>query len=169
MRSWLKPRPDLTLQGIWGVSNWPFGVIQSMIGLFIPLVSSALAPLALFWIYSQSMLNVDIRRFINLTRSAMSITSSSEDDMSRSSKLGTSRRSSRKTACSFRSLQLCSEEIVQIHKIRTRWLKSPLDRHRSWLEGHSRGASGRCRRHGQPSQSGARGAPRGPEKSYTIS
>ena len=51
VRSWLNPRPDFTLWGMWGVNDWPFGVIQSTIAPFIPLVSSALAPLEPFWIY----------------------------------------------------------------------------------------------------------------------
>ena len=51
VRSWLNPRPDFTLRGIWGVNDWPFRVIQSTIAPFIPLVSSALALLEPFWIY----------------------------------------------------------------------------------------------------------------------
>ena len=50
--SWWNPRPDLALRGMWGIRDWPFGVIQSMIAAFIPLVLSALAPLAPFWICS---------------------------------------------------------------------------------------------------------------------
>ena len=50
VHSWLKLWPALMLRGMWGLSDWPLGVIQSMIALFIPLVLSALTPFAPFWI-----------------------------------------------------------------------------------------------------------------------
>ena len=99
----------------------------------------------------------------------MADTSSSEDDMSRSSRLGTSRRSSRKTARSFRLLQLGCKRLIKNIKLRTRQSNPPLYPPHSWLEDHSKGVSERCRRHGRPFQSGVHGAPRGPEKSYTES
>ena len=51
MCSWWNPWPDLTLCGIWGLRLCPLGVIQSIMALFIPFVSSARAPLAPFWIW----------------------------------------------------------------------------------------------------------------------
>ena len=81
------------------INDWalhPLGVIgPSTIGTLLNLL-----------VVSQH--SIYIRGFVRLTSSAMEITSSSEDDMSRSSRPGTSRRSSLKTARSFRSLQLGS-------------------------------------------------------------
>ena len=51
VRSWLKPLADFMFWGIWGFKLWPFGVIQSMMALFTPFVSSARAPLIPFCIY----------------------------------------------------------------------------------------------------------------------
>ena len=49
VRSWLKPRPDLAFHGMWGFSDCPFSVIQSMMAPFTPFVSSAWAPFIPFW------------------------------------------------------------------------------------------------------------------------
>ena len=47
--SWLNPQPGLMLHGMWGLRLCPLGVIQSMIALFIPFVSSVWDPLTPFW------------------------------------------------------------------------------------------------------------------------
>ena len=49
VHSWLKLRPNFTFHSMWGFRDWPLGIIQSMIALFIPLVLSALALLDPFW------------------------------------------------------------------------------------------------------------------------
>ena len=49
VHSWLKPWPDLAFRGMWGFSDCPFGVIQSMMVPFTPFVSSAWAPFIPFW------------------------------------------------------------------------------------------------------------------------
>ena len=101
--SWWNPRPILTFLGIWEVSVWPLGVIQSIIAAFILFVLSALEPPAPFWIYWSDQIVTDSSTKI-LTNSIMDITSSLDEDMRRPSRLGTIFSSSRNTAYLFLSL-----------------------------------------------------------------
>ena len=103
VRLWWNPRPILTFLGIWGVSVWPFGVIQSTIAPFMLFVLSALELLAPFWIYqsNQMMRNWST---LGLTNSTTDITSSSDEDMRWSSRFGTIFNNSRNTAYSCLSL-----------------------------------------------------------------
>ena len=118
--SWLDPLPAFMFQGMWGLILCPLGVIQSMMALFIPFESLALALLAPFWIWkfvtSPWILNGNKE---SLTNSAMSMMSISKLSMRRVWRPGTILKSFLNTWYSLWSLRNMLSWSAESHDVLT--------------------------------------------------
>ena len=121
VRSWWNPQSVLTLRARGGFSGCPLGVIQSRTAPFRLFVSSAWVLEAPFWIWDRctGKLNIELKKKIPCTRSAMCRIFSSDSELRRwFCRPGTMAHRASYTFCSHWSLKIWVD--IYAYNIQTR-------------------------------------------------